>query len=303
MTDTKPSAEELQLLAHKIGNSLGRFVDHEPHLSTAREHILFALKFTIDSLSRPASANAGEAETVGLRKRILIHRIKIFFKCEIPTELSRSSNLFKARALLQEAVTALTASPPPPLQGGAWPSEEDIKTFIHVFEKLDRFEGEQRLIRGFGPFGSQEHKECAEPVNRVLAWLKSPPVDVAGMREALEAASTNLKLLYMAAGLGQKTGREALAALNDEITKIDAALYLPREPEAVNVIAPVDYPEFDGTDCAHPAWWRGNDAGVLAAARLIAQALNGETEFNMPSKELTDVCRRVAALSTSQGEP
>lgn len=44
------------------------------------------------------------------------------------------------------------------------------------------------------------------------------------LRAVLGDASTNLKLLYMAAGLGQKTGREALAALNDEITKIDVAL-------------------------------------------------------------------------------
>jgi hypothetical protein len=45
------------------------------------------------------------------------------------------------------------------------------------------------------------------------------------LRAVLSDASTNLKLLYMAAGLGQKTGLAALAALNDEITKIDAEVY------------------------------------------------------------------------------
>lgn len=44
------------------------------------------------------------------------------------------------------------------------------------------------------------------------------------LRTVLEEASAKLKLLYMAAGLGRKTGREALVALNDEITKIDGAL-------------------------------------------------------------------------------
>lgn len=44
------------------------------------------------------------------------------------------------------------------------------------------------------------------------------------LQAALGDASIKLKLLYMAAGLGEKTGRDALAALNDEITKIDAAL-------------------------------------------------------------------------------
>jgi hypothetical protein len=30
-----------------------------------------------------------------------------------------------------------------------------------------------------------------------------------------------------------------------------------------------DNPFFDGTDGAHPAWWRGNDQGVLTTADLL----------------------------------
>lgn len=37
-----------------------------------------------------------------------------------------------------------------------------------------------------------------------------------------------------------------------------------------------DNPEWDGTDAAHPAWWRGNDAGVAATVRILADAMDGK---------------------------
>lgn len=45
------------------------------------------------------------------------------------------------------------------------------------------------------------------------------------LRGVIAEASTKLKLLYMAAGLGQTTGRAALDALNAEITKLDTVTY------------------------------------------------------------------------------
>jgi hypothetical protein len=36
-----------------------------------------------------------------------------------------------------------------------------------------------------------------------------------------------------------------------------------------------DDPELDATDGAHPAWWRGNDAGVAGACRVLAAVLDG----------------------------
>lgn len=36
-----------------------------------------------------------------------------------------------------------------------------------------------------------------------------------------------------------------------------------------------DNPEADGTDAAHPAWWRGHDAGCLHVTRKIQSALDG----------------------------
>lgn len=34
-----------------------------------------------------------------------------------------------------------------------------------------------------------------------------------------------------------------------------------------------DNPELDGTDKAHPAWWRGRDAGALGAASNILDCI------------------------------
>lgn len=46
------------------------------------------------------------------------------------------------------------------------------------------------------------------------------------LRAAMGASSTRLKLLYMAAGLGEKKGLDALAELSAVIKEIDAALGL-----------------------------------------------------------------------------
>jgi len=38
----------------------------------------------------------------------------------------------------------------------------------------------------------------------------------------------------------------------------------------------VDYPEADGTDAAHPAWWRGNDAGSISCTNGVMDILTGK---------------------------
>ena len=35
-----------------------------------------------------------------------------------------------------------------------------------------------------------------------------------------------------------------------------------------------DDPTFDATDGAHPAWWRGQECGVVGAVRLVNKAIN-----------------------------
>lgn len=56
-----------------------------------------------------------------------------------------------------------------------------------------------------------------------------------------------------------------------------------------------DRPEFDATDAAHPAWWRGNDRGVEATVEIVNAALDGTTQgtFQEPLQKLVE---RIDAL-------
>lgn len=62
--------------------------------------------------------------------------------------------------------------------------------------------------------------------------------------------------------------------------------------------AAADDPLWDGTDAAHPAWWRGNDAGVLATVRIVNEILDGKRSgpAHYGSPELTYLHRRLLAL-------
>lgn len=53
-----------------------------------------------------------------------------------------------------------------------------------------------------------------------------------------------------------------------------------------------DDPEADGTDYAHPAWWRGNDAGVATLCRAIEALLDGQEPVGAVSGAEWDRVRR-----------
>jgi hypothetical protein len=69
----------------------------------------------------------------------------------------------------------------------------------------------------------------------------------------------------MSAGL---TVEEALAA--SRIADLEGRL------EAAEALR--DDPDLDGTDGAHPAFWRGQDDGVRGAVRVIKRALEGRDD-------------------------
>lgn len=50
----------------------------------------------------------------------------------------------------------------------------------------------------------------------------------------------------------------------------DAQGYDPDETVRID-----DNPFWDATDAAHPAWWRGNDAGVQAVVERLTRTLDG----------------------------
>jgi hypothetical protein len=52
------------------------------------------------------------------------------------------------------------------------------------------------------------------------------------------------------------------------------ALILRLERAEARIAELTDNPEFDATDGAHPAWWRGHDDGARKARARIAELLN-----------------------------
>lgn len=70
----------------------------------------------------------------------------------------------------------------------------------------------------------------------------------------------------------------------------------------------LDYPDLDGTDWAHPAWWRGNDDGVRGVAMRIKKILDGKDDgagvigydvLEKVRRTLLEIMRRVKNVKTS----
>ncbi|WP_421580867.1 hypothetical protein [Shinella sp. M31] len=59
-----------------------------------------------------------------------------------------------------------------------------------------------------------------------------------------------------------------------------------------------DNKELDGTDVAHPAWWRGNDAGVLGAVGVIRRALEKGQCPDTGNAGLSELCKRVVSTQS-----
>lgn len=67
-------------------------------------------------------------------------------------------------------------------------------------------------------------------------------------------------------------------ALEREVRRLLEERDLDRlvEKKVAEAISAREDPQWDGTDFAHPAWWRGEKAGVAGACMRIRQALSGD---------------------------
>ena len=59
-----------------------------------------------------------------------------------------------------------------------------------------------------------------------------------------------------------------------------------------------DSHDLDGTEAAHPAWWRGNDAGVLGAVRVITRALEKGECSETGDAALSELIKRVVSTQS-----
>ncbi len=87
-----------------------------------------------------------------------------------------------------------------------------------------------------------------------------------------------------------------LAAAEAEVKRLRGDLAAERR-----LTLSYDDPSLDGTDGAHPAWWRGSDAGVAGAVRIVNEALDGPLPLAgcVGGADLEAVRQRVAALRSS----
>lgn len=65
-----------------------------------------------------------------------------------------------------------------------------------------------------------------------------------------------------------------------------------------------DDPELDATEGAHPAWWRGHDAGAAGVVKALAALLDhpeiAGADFTSP--ELTELGRRIIGMRNAMRE-
>lgn len=112
--------------------------------------------------------------------------------------------------------------------------------------------------------------------------------------EALEACVRNDWILWderekELAGLRQQF-YELQQSASDEVIELRAEVERLR-----------DDPECDATDLAHPAWWRGNDAGVHATVEVIRRVLDSGLDGGVSGyKPLQEIRERVERLRESQ---
>lgn len=77
-----------------------------------------------------------------------------------------------------------------------------------------------------------------------------------------------------------ETIAEKLLDLASNLKGLEYASSIDWLIKAANLITntPIDYPDADGTDDAHPAWWRGHQQAALVFCQLMNEILDGKDD-------------------------
>lgn len=70
------------------------------------------------------------------------------------------------------------------------------------------------------------------------------------------------------------------------------------------LLGEVDNPELDGTDAAHPAWWRGHEVSVYTLCQKVMDILNGKDDGSGAASDPWETVRRrlIAVCATQQSK-
>lgn len=146
-----------------------------------------------------------------------------------------------------------------------------------------------KLDRQYGRAESETGTKIDLAVAMNAAYLAYPALrqrlfDAESRLAEVERERDQLRALADTARDGMRQLGEDLEASRAEVERLRVALDEARK----------DNEELDGTDAAHPAWWRGNDAGVAQVCAQINAILDGADVFGTASEPWESTRRRVA---------
>lgn len=134
-----------------------------------------------------------------------------------------------------------------------------------------------------------EHPNASGPMYAplLLGWTRALLTEVERLKAAHEQALEERQAI---AGTANNLSREN-AELRDMIAEVQRACDKARSAQAY------DNPELDGTDGAHPAWWRGDEHGTEMVMREVNKWLDGApVKGSYGSQRLNEMRERVSDL-------
>jgi hypothetical protein len=94
----------------------------------------------------------------------------------------------------------------------------------------------------------------------------------------------------------RESARLAIQKYQSASMILDAIVWARIIGEYEKALEEKDNPAFDGTDGAHPAWWRGQDAGAKGVIKALTQVLDKGHVGKFGSPELEALATRVAGF-------
>jgi hypothetical protein len=115
-------------------------------------------------------------------------------------------------------------------------------------------------------------------------------------QEEIQRLNTRLELAALADRLKHAVKRANNATAR--IAELEQQLYTAEQKytgACIKLAAATgrDLPELDGTDAAHPAWWRGQDYGAASICRALTEVLDGKQLTGTCAEPLETLRRRV----------
>jgi len=124
--------------------------------------------------------------------------------------------------------------------------------------------------------------------------LKPDHITATAIAKRVDAALIKIVDSLTASGMAESIAEQEVY----EAAGRALARYLHGMGRPARMTAWVDEPDMDATDGAHPAWWRGNDAGVESTCVAVHRALDGKDDgAGVAAEPWESLRRRLLAMA------